>query len=68
MVFRVARAQGPERIGAEWWRAHSATQLRPTRDYFRVETAEGRRLWLCREGLYGRETDRPRWSVHGSFP
>lgn len=62
MSFRVARAQGPERIGAEWWRASA-----PTRDYFRIETAEGRRLWLFREGLYGRETDRPRWFVHGSF-
>jgi protein ImuB len=62
MSFRVARAQGPERIGAEWWRARAAS-----RDYFRIETVEGRRLWLFREGLYGRETDRPRWFVHGSF-
>lgn len=62
LSFRVARAEGPERIGDEWWRA-----VAPSRDYFRVETVEGRRLWLFREGLYGRETDRPRWFVHGSF-
>lgn len=60
--FRVARAEGPERIGAEWWRGAG-----DTRDYFRIETEEGRRLWLFREGLYGRETDRPRWYVHGAF-
>jgi protein ImuB len=65
--FRVARAQGPERIAPEWWGAGAPAQA-PTRDYFRIETEEGRRLWLFREGLYGRETDRPRWFVHGAFP
>lgn len=37
-----------------------------TRDYFRVEDAEGCRFWLYREGLYGPET-KPRWFVHGLF-
>ena len=32
---------------------------RATRDYFRVEDAEGRRYWLFREGLYGREDIHP---------
>jgi protein ImuB len=59
---RVARASGPERIAAEWWRADG-----PTRDYYRVETTAGQRLWLYREGLYGRETDTPRWFVQGVF-
>ena len=27
----------------------------------------GRRFWLYREGLYGRETAAPRWFVHGLF-
>lgn len=63
LSFRVARAQGPERIGDEWWRAPGMT-----RDYFRIETQEGRRLWVFREGGYGVEADRPRWFVHGSFP
>jgi protein ImuB len=63
VLHRVARALGPERIGAEWWRADG-----PTRDYYRVETMEGRRLWLFRLGLYGRETNEPGWFVHGCWP
>ena len=63
VLHRVARAAGPERIGAEWWRDDG-----PTRDYYRVETAEGRRLWVFREGLYGRETEAPPWFVHGLWP
>ncbi|MEP9367875.1 DNA polymerase Y family protein [Xanthobacter sp. VNH20] len=39
----------------------------PTRDYFRVETNDGLRLWLFRAGLYGAETSRPAWYVHGLF-
>lgn len=60
----VVRAEGPERIAAEWWR--TAGDL-PTRDYFRVETASGHRFWLFRAGLYGRGTDRPTWFLHGLF-
>ncbi|MDK9695542.1 MAG: DNA polymerase Y family protein, partial [Siculibacillus sp.] len=40
---------------------------RATRDYFRVEDAAGRRFWIFRAGLFGRETIRPRWFVHGLF-
>ncbi len=60
----VVRAEGPERIAAEWWR--TAGDL-PTRDYFRVETASGHRFWLFRAGLYGREAGRPTWFLHGLF-
>ena len=60
----VALAQGPERIAAEWWREREPL---PTRDYYLVENEEGRRFWLYREGLYGRETASPRWFVHGFF-
>ncbi len=38
-----------------------------TRDYYLVEDADGRRFWLYREGLYGRETTSARWFVHGLF-
>ena len=31
------------------------------------EDDEGRRFWLFREGLYARETAKPRWFVHGLF-
>lgn len=61
-LHSVARAEGPERIAMEWWR-----QEGPTRDYFRVEDETGRRLWLFRSGLYGRESERPDWYVHGLF-
>jgi len=60
--YEVAGAQGPERIGAEWWRRQDLT-----RDYFLVEDADGQRFWLFREGLYGRETAAARWFVHGLF-
>lgn len=62
VLYEVVRAEGPERIAAEWWRRDA-----PTRDYFRVEDAEGRRFWLYRDGLWGREVDLPRWYLHGLF-
>jgi protein ImuB len=57
-------AEGPERISMEWWR-HQRPQ--PTRDYFRVEDGEGKRFWLYRSGIYGRETAAARWFMHGIF-
>jgi protein ImuB len=64
VVHEVARAEGPERIAAEWWRAGPAA---PTRDYYRVEDAAGRRFWLFRQGLYGSDPGLPRWFMHGLF-
>ena len=54
---QVVKAEGPERISAEWWRQTTdAARRRPrTRDYYRLEDDQGRRYWLFREGLYGRE-------------
>jgi protein ImuB len=66
----VVRAEGPERVAMEWWRAESAM----TRDYFRVEDEEGLRFWLYRDGLYDREIAQaegravqPNWFMHGLF-
>jgi protein ImuB len=61
--YRVARAEGPERIAPEWWLDDGETR---TRDYFRVEDMEGRRFWLYRQGLYG-EAEAPRWFMQGMF-
>jgi protein ImuB len=61
--YRIAFADGPERIGPEWWLPMKA---RP-RDYYRVEDVAGRRFWLYREGLYG-AAEPPRWFLHGFFP
>jgi protein ImuB len=54
--YRIARSWGPERIESGWWRGH----LR-RRDYYRVETDEGRRAWV-----YNRRDD-DRWFLHGWF-
>lgn len=62
----VTRAEGPERIAPDWWRAPPGSGPGLSRDYFRVETREGRRFWLYREGVYGRETNAPAWFVHGA--
>ena len=62
VFHRVASADGPERIGPEWWKP---TDSRP-RDYYRIEDSEGRRFWVYREGLYG-AGDSPRWFLHGFF-
>ena len=59
----VARAEGPERIGAEWWTDGLEA---PPRDYYRVEDEGGRRYWIYREGLYGGASE-PRWYLHGLF-
>ena len=48
----VVHAEGPERIAMEWWRDDKGRAL--TRDYFRVESKEGIRVWLYREGSYAR--------------
>ncbi|MEE8622341.1 MAG: DNA polymerase Y family protein, partial [Alphaproteobacteria bacterium] len=66
---RVACADGPERIGPEWWLEEPADAFSPhhrIRDYYRVEDTEGRRFWLYREGLY-RPAVEPAWYLHGFF-
>jgi protein ImuB len=45
MAFTTLRATGPERITAEWWLDDPAWRA-GLRDYWRMETAEGARLWL----------------------
>ena len=47
-AYRVARADGPERIHGEWWRRRAEAEA--VRDYFQVEDEEGRRFWLFRKG------------------
>jgi protein ImuB len=68
VLHEVAHVEGPERIAMQWWRTENGSKL--TRDYFRIESRDGIRAWLYREGLYGRElksNERPRWYVHGLF-
>lgn len=55
-IFTTAKASGPERIAPEWWHSKEAM-----RDYWHVQTWQGRRLWL----FYTPQD--PRWFVHGEF-
>jgi protein ImuB len=56
---RIKRADGPERITGEWWRSDAETHL--VRDYYRVETTDGARYWLFRDGPAGEGS----WLLHG---
>ena len=64
---RVRHAEGPERIGQEWWRkAFDGVGPSKIRDYYRVEDEAGGRFWIYRQGLYG-AGDEPKWWLHGLF-
>jgi protein ImuB len=65
-AYRVARADGPERIHGEWWR--QAAEAEAVRDYFQVEDEEGARFWLYRrgDGVDARTGDLS-WYLHGVF-
>jgi protein ImuB len=56
----IAKADGPERIGREWWQDKGEH-----RDYYRVEDSEGQRYWLFRSGHY--DGGDARWYLHGYF-
>ncbi|MFC3529681.1 DNA polymerase Y family protein [Paracoccus mangrovi] len=60
MGLTTARSTGPERIAPEWWLDDPAWRT-GLRDYWRVETREGRRLWLFHT------PQNPGWFVHGEF-
>ncbi|HEY0130838.1 MAG TPA: DUF6504 family protein, partial [Allosphingosinicella sp.] len=65
-AYRVARADGPERIHGEWWKR--AAEAEGVRDYFQVEDEEGARFWLYRrgDGVDARTGDLT-WYLHGVF-
>jgi protein ImuB len=62
--YAVAHVEGPERIALDWWRDEQGRAL--TRDYFRVESREGMRVWLYREGGFTGSAP-TRWFLHGVF-
>lgn len=69
-LHQILRYEGPERIAPEWWQRKDGQQAGKgglTRDYYRVEDMRGRRYWLFRHGLYGREKRSPNWYIHGLF-
>jgi len=62
-TFATQHAIGPERIAPEWW-WDDPNRRSGVRDYWRVQTAEGRRLWLFH--AKGGEM-RGGWFAHGMF-
>ena len=65
VVHRVQAAEGPERIAPEWWREDKGWAS-GSRDYWRIEDADGRRFWLYRE-VRPKPAAAPRWFLHGLF-
>jgi protein ImuB len=64
---RVRRAEGPERLGQEWWRRpFDAADPSAARDYYQVEDESGARFWVFRAGLYD-ASEPPKWWLHGLF-
>jgi len=66
--WRVVGCSAPERVGPEWWRWGCPGDARqrmaappPDRDYFELQTEEGRWLWACRQPATGK------WFVHGEW-
>lgn len=60
MSLTTGRATGPERIAPEWW-LEDDNWRSGLRDYWRIETTQGRRLWL----FYTPQN--PGWFVQGEF-
>lgn len=60
MAMTTGRVTGPERIAPEWW-LEDENWRSGVRDYWRVETRQGRRLWLFHT------PQQPGWFVQGEF-
>lgn len=60
-LHKVIKADGPERIGQEWW-----LQEGEHRDYYIVEDEEGHRYWIFRSGHYD-AAKTYQWFIHGFF-
>lgn len=60
MRFSIGAATGPERIAPEWWLEDESWRS-GLRDYWHVETRQGRRLWLFHT------PQNPGWFVQGEF-
>lgn len=60
MTLSTARVTGPERIAPEWWHRDAGWET-GLRDYWRVATHQGPRLWLFHTPQV------PGWFVQGEF-
>jgi protein ImuB len=71
MSFATLRATGPERITPEWWFDDPAWRT-GLRDYWRIETQEGPRLWIfvtpqAAPGFGSSVAAEPNWYAQGEF-
>jgi protein ImuB len=57
--LKITTGSGPERILNEWWRDSDKNSALSGRDYFKVQDAGGRWLWLYRD------LSTLEWFVHG---
>ena len=55
-TYHVEQSWGPERIETGWWRGPIVR-----RDYYRIQTTTGHRLWLFRD------LRQNNWHLHGYF-
>lgn len=68
---RVVKVEGPERIANEWWHGGKGlTALTSAvRDYYRIETEDGQRYWVYRDGPFNAALQLggriARWFLHG---
>ncbi|MEQ9695002.1 DNA polymerase Y family protein [Shimia sp. SDUM112013] len=60
MRLTAAQVSGPERVAPEWWLPDDNWRT-GLRDYWRVETRQGRRLWMYHT------PQAPGWYVQGEF-
>jgi protein ImuB len=64
-VHRIVRAEGPERLTPEWWRALPIRW--EWQDYYRIEDERGCRFWIFRE-LQAAPSLATRWYLRGHLP
>ncbi|NNU16059.1 DNA polymerase Y family protein [Parvularcula sp. ZS-1/3] len=62
-TYGLKRSEGPRRVLPEWWQDDPARL--EARDYWRIETESGERLWLGADPAPGSERH---WSVYGEMP
>lgn len=60
MTLHTARVTGPERIAPEWWLIDEGWRS-GLRDYWKIDTREGRRLWMFHT------PQEPGWFAQGEF-
>lgn len=56
-IWEITQWEGPERISGEWWKEGF------DRDYYRIVTQEGERLWI----FLKRDSEAPTFFLHGYF-